>query len=81
MGSAASLQDFQLVGRFSNDLTLDFMIAVCCICLQLMAIFLDVFHQELMGNHLEERLLDQVQARASHTPPFWGVIRVAYPKA
>ena len=23
-------------------------------------------------NHLEERLLDQVQARASYTPPFWG---------
>ena len=24
------------------------------------------------GNHLEERLLDQAQARASFTPPFWG---------
>ena len=23
-------------------------------------------------NHLEERLLDQAQARASYTPPFWG---------
>ena len=31
-------------------------------------------------NHLEERLLDQAQARASCTP-FFGVIRVAYPKA
>ena len=31
-------------------------------------------------NHLEERLLDQAQARASYTP-FFGVIRVAYPKA
>ena len=25
-----------------------------------------------MGNHLEERLLDQAQARASYTPLFWG---------
>ena len=33
-------------------------------------------------NHLEERLLDQAQARASYTPPpFFWVIRVAYPKA
>ena len=24
------------------------------------------------GHHLEERLLDQAQARASYTPPFWG---------
>ena len=24
------------------------------------------------GNHLEERLLDQAQARASYTPLFWG---------
>ena len=24
------------------------------------------------ANHLEERLLDQAQARASYTPPFWG---------
>ena len=32
-------------------------------------------------NHLEERLLDQAQAWASHTPPLLGVIRVAYPKA
>ena len=23
-------------------------------------------------NHLEERLLDQAQARTSYTPPFWG---------
>ena len=23
-------------------------------------------------NHLEERPLDQAQARASYTPPFWG---------
>ena len=30
-------------------------------------------------NHLEERPLDQAQARASYTP-FLGVIRVAYPK-
>ena len=30
-------------------------------------------------NHLEERLLDQAQAQASS--PFWGFIRVAYPKA
>ena len=28
---------------------------------------------ELYGrNHLEERLLDQAQARASYTPLFWG---------
>ena len=32
------------------------------------------------ANPLEERLLDQAQARASYTP-FFGVIRVAYPKA
>ena len=25
------------------------------------------------GNHLEERVLDQAQARASYTPPFWGL--------
>ena len=25
-----------------------------------------------MQNHLEERLLDQAQARASYTPLFWG---------
>ena len=31
-------------------------------------------------NHLEERFLDQAQARASYTPLF-GVIRIAYPKA
>ena len=31
-------------------------------------------------NHLEERLLDQAQARTPYTPA-WGVIRVAYPKA
>ena len=24
------------------------------------------------GNHLEEMLLDQAQARASYTPLFWG---------
>ena len=30
-------------------------------------------------NHLEERLLDQAQVRASYTPPFLGVVRVAYP--
>ena len=24
------------------------------------------------GNHLEERLLDQAQARAAYTPLFWG---------
>ena len=29
--------------------------------------------------NLEDRLLDQAQARASYTPPFWGVIRIAYP--
>ena len=32
-------------------------------------------------NHLEERLLDQAQARALYTPPFFWVICVAYPKA
>ena len=32
-------------------------------------------------SHLEERLLDQAQARASCNPPFGGVVRVAYPKA
>ena len=26
----------------------------------------------LQKNHLEERLLDQAQARASYTPLFWG---------
>ena len=31
-------------------------------------------------NHLEERLLDQAQARASYTPPFLGGFRVSYPK-
>ena len=31
-------------------------------------------------NHLEERLLDQVQSR-TRTPPFLGVVCVAYPKA
>ena len=30
--------------------------------------------------HLQERLSDQAQARAIYTP-FFGVIRVAYPKA
>ena len=36
------------------------------------------FHSPYFGivNHLEERLLDQAQARSS-LPPFWGVIRVA----
>ena len=33
-----------------------------------------------LQNHLEERLLDQAQARALYTP-FFGVVRVAYPKA
>ena len=28
--------------------------------------------REIAGNHLEERLLDQAQARASYTPLFWG---------
>ena len=28
--------------------------------------------QHLRENHLEERLLDQAQARASYTPLFWG---------
>ena len=32
-------------------------------------------------NYLEERLLDQAQARALYAPPFGGVIRVAYTKA
>ena len=32
-------------------------------------------------NHPEEMLLDQAQARTPYTPLFWGVIRVAYPKA
>ena len=36
--------------------------------------------KKMQKNHLEERLLDQAQARASYTP-FFGVIRVAYPKA
>ena len=31
-------------------------------------------------NHLEERLSDQARCRC-HTTPFWGVVRVAYPKA
>ena len=35
-------------------------------------------HESLAPNHLEERLLDQAQARASYTPLFW-VVRVAYP--
>ena len=26
----------------------------------------------MLQNHLEERLLDQAQARASYTPLFWG---------
>ena len=30
-------------------------------------------------NHLEERLLDQAQARVSYTPPLFGVVCVAYP--
>ena len=30
-------------------------------------------------NHLEERLLDQAQAQASYTPPFFWVVCVAYP--
>ena len=38
-------------------------------------------HDLWYTNHLEERLLDQAQARASYTPPFWGAIRVAYPRA
>ena len=33
----------------------------------------------MLENHLVERLLDQAQARASYTPPFFGVVRVAYP--
>ena len=28
--------------------------------------------QQFNANHLEERLLDQAQARASYTPLFWG---------
>ena len=32
-------------------------------------------------DHLEERSLDQAQARASYNPPLFGVIRVAYPNA
>ena len=28
--------------------------------------------ESLWVNHLEERLLDQAQARASYTPPFLG---------
>ena len=35
----------------------------------------------VLGNHLEERLVDQEQAQAPGTPPFWGVIRIAYPHA
>ena len=34
-----------------------------------------------LRNHLEKRLSDQAQARASYTTPFLGVIRVAYSKA
>ena len=29
-------------------------------------------YRSKMENHLEERLLDQAQARASYTPLFWG---------
>ena len=29
-------------------------------------------HIHTPGSHLEERLLDQAQARASYTPLFWG---------
>ena len=29
-------------------------------------------HKGIITNHLEERLLDQAQARASYTPLFWG---------
>ena len=32
-------------------------------------------------NPLEERLLDQEQACASYTPPFFGAVHVAYLKA
>ena len=33
-----------------------------------------------LTSHLEERLLDQAQAQASYTPPpFFRVVRVAYP--
>ena len=39
------------------------------------------FLMQGVANHLEERLLDQATARVSFTPPFLGVIRVAYPKA
>ena len=41
-----------------------------------------VFFSEAKGvqNHLEERLLDQAQARGL-IPPLFGVIRAAYPKA
>ena len=31
--------------------------------------------EALSDNHLEERLLDQAQARASYTPLFWGHLR------
>ena len=31
-----------------------------------------VSRKGMEGNHLEERLLDQAQATASYTPPFWG---------
>ena len=34
---------------------------------------------KLSKNHLEERLLDQAQARALYTPLFLGVVRVVYP--
>ena len=34
----------------------------------------------LTQKDLKERLLDQAQARASYTPPFFGVVRVAYSK-
>ena len=30
------------------------------------------FRSEMFFNHLEERLLDQAQVRASFTPLFWG---------
>ena len=30
------------------------------------------FRHMVGGNHLEERLLDQAQVRASYTPLFWG---------
>ena len=33
------------------------------------------------SNDLKERLLDQAWARMPHSPPFWGVVHIAYPKA